>query len=135
MMREALLMGLLAASAAPAGAFLVRPPTAARTPAFAARGGLRPQSGTSSWRVGAAQGSRGARLPRAATTSESEDKVKEAVDKCREAVARKPENEEAWFLLGVLLQETGELDDAQTAFEKSTVSYANSQKKDVHKNI
>ncbi len=48
------------------------------------------------------------------------EKVEEAIARCREAVARKPENEEAWFLLGVLLQETGELEDAQEAFEKST---------------
>ena len=46
--------------------------------------------------------------------------MQEAISKCREAVDRRPDNEEAWFLLGVLLQESGQLDDAQAAFEKST---------------
>ena len=52
--------------------------------------------------------------------------MQEAIARCREAVARKPENEEAWFLLGVLLQETGELSQAEAAFEKSTALVPNS---------
>jgi len=103
-------------------AFLVpTPPTAGiirrGVLAIAARGG----TGTRNVCARECLRPRGRSTLLASSPAEAHDKVQEAITKCRYAVERKPENEEAWFLLGVLLQETGELDGARTAFEKSTV--------------
>lgn len=69
---------------------------------------------------------RSASEPQTPASEAQDSKVQDAIARCREAVARKPENEEAWFLLGVLLQETGELIEAEAAFEKSTALVPNS---------